>query len=68
MYWVSAIVFDEGDTRPWLCAISTAKDTLEQSMYQLEFTRQHHNVLSGWIDVFNDDNTKQTIFHECYMR
>lgn len=68
LYWVSTIIFDEGDIKPWLCAISTAQDTLEQAMYQLEFTRKHHNVLSGWIDVFDEDNTKQTVFHECYMR
>lgn len=68
LYWVSTIIFDEGDTKPWLCAISTAQDTLEQAIYQLEFTRKHHNVLSGWIDVFDENNTKQTVFHECYMR
>ena len=67
LYWVSTIIFDEGDAKPWLCAISTAKDTLEQAIYQLEFTRKHHNVLSGWIDTFDESNTKQTIFHECYV-
>lgn len=68
MYWVSAIIFDKGDTKPWLCAIATPQSTLEQAMYQLEFTRKNYNVLSGWIDTFDKNNVKQTVFHECYMR
>lgn len=68
MYWVSFIIQDEGNVKPWLCAISTAQDTLEQAKYQIEFTRNSHNVLSAWIDIFDENDNKQTVFHECYMR
>lgn len=67
MYWVSAIIFDKSNTKPWLCAISTAQDTIEQAKHQLEFTRNNHNVLSAWIDIFDENDNKQTVFHECYM-
>lgn len=33
MYWVSAIIFDKSDAKPWLCAISTAQDTIEQAKH-----------------------------------
>lgn len=67
MYWVSAIIQDEGNIKPWLCAISTTQDTLEQAKQQIEFTRNRHNVLSAWIDIFDDNDNKQTVFHECYI-
>ena len=67
MYWVSAIIFNKGDIEPWLCAISTAQDTLEQAKDELEFIRENHNVLFGWIDTFDENDIKQTVFHECYM-
>lgn len=66
-YWTSTIIFDEGDTKPWLCSNTTSFDTLEQAKNQLEFTRKHHNVLSGWIETFDENNVPHTVFHKCYM-
>lgn len=68
MFWVSVIIQDEGNTKPWLCAISTAQNTLEQAKNVIEHKRNSHNVLSAWIDIFDENDNKQTVFHECYMR
>ena len=29
--------------------------------------RESHNVLSAWIDVFDKNDQKTTVFHECYV-
>lgn len=68
MYWVSFIIQDEGDSKPWLCAISTAQNTLEEAKNVIEEKRKNYNVLSAWIDTFNGNDNKQVVFHECYMR
>lgn len=68
MFWVSFIIQDKGDTKPWLCAISTAQDTLEQAKNVIEYKRNIYNILSAWIDIFDENDNKQTVFHECYMR
>lgn len=66
-YWVSAIIQNEYDKKPWLCAMSYSIIGLDKAKQQIDFLRKNHNVLSAWIDIIDDFNIKQTIFHECYI-
>lgn len=67
LYWASAIVQDESDKKPWHLAISDGMEKLEYAVEAIHFIRTNHKVLSAWIDTFDDDNIKRTIFHECYL-
>ena len=68
-YWVSAII--NGSDGPWHCALADSALSLEQAMKNINFLRENHEVLSAWIDTFDEDaNGKQiktTVFHECYV-
>lgn len=66
-YWVSAIIFDEGDTKPWLCTITTAQDTLEQAKVHIQTLCKNHTVLDAWVDVVDDKDNTTVVYHECFM-
>ena len=66
LYWVSAIVQDIDDKKPWLLAMGEGELSYEKAMDVVERVKSHHTVLSVWIDVFDESNVKQTVFHECY--
>ena len=60
LYWVSAIIQNKSDTKPWLCAMTDGEIKLEDAMKTIAKARNNHNVLSAWIDVFDENNVKQT--------
>lgn len=66
-FWVSLIIQNEGDKRAWLSPMSESVSSLEAAMKTIERSRQNYNVLSAWVDVFDTDNVKHTVFHECYV-
>lgn len=66
-YWVSAIIFDEGDTKPWLCAITTAQDTLERAKVCIQTLCKNHNVLDAWVDGEDSCDNTTVVYHECFM-
>lgn len=67
LYWVSAIIQDKGDDKPWLCASSDSVLSLEDAMNTIAKARNNHTVLSAWVDIFDENNKKVTVFHECYI-
>lgn len=66
-FWTSAIIYDEGNTKPWLCAMSSLQFSLDRAKQEIEHLKENHNVLSAWVDAFDENNIKKTVFHECYM-
>ena len=66
-YWVSMIVQGESDERAWLLSMYDSVDTIDDAMKTINTYREKNTVLSAWIDVFDDDNIKQTVFHQCYV-
>lgn len=66
LFWVSAIICENGE-KPWLCALSEGERSLEKAKEAVENLRKNYRVLYAWIDVFDEDEEKKTIFHECYM-
>ena len=67
LYWVSSIIQDKGDNKPWLCASSESELSLEDAMNTIAKARANYTVLSAWIDTFDENNKKETVFHECYI-
>ena len=46
LYYVSAIIQNEGDAKPWLCAMTDSEVNLEDAMKVIARARTNHNVLS----------------------
>lgn len=67
LYWVSAIVQNQTDKKPRLLAMNEGELSLEKAMEIVARVKENHMVLSVWIDVFDENNSKQTVFHECYI-
>lgn len=67
LYWVSAIVQNKTDKKPWLLAMCDSQLSLREAMEAISFIKTNYTVLSAWVDTFNEENVKQTVFHECYI-
>ena len=66
-FWTSAIIYDKGNAKPWLCAKSSPQFSLDRAKREIEQLKENHNVLSAWVDTFDVNNIKKTVFHECYL-
>ena len=67
LYWVSAIIQNKGDQKPRLLAMNEGEISLEKAMEVISRVKESNTVLSVWVDMFDENNTKQTVFHECYI-
>lgn len=67
LYWVSAIVMNDGDKKPWLCAMSEGHVELSKALEEAGRLSANHSVLSVWIDLVNNEGFKETVFHACYL-
>lgn len=67
LYWVSLLIQDTENSRPWLSAMSSGCISLEEAMEAIERGRGNYRVLSAWIDMFDESGNKSTVFHECYV-
>ena len=67
LYFTSAIVQGGMTRKPCLLAMSEGELSLEKAIDNVVFVKTHYTVLSAWIDMFDENNVKQTVFHECYV-
>lgn len=67
LYWVSAIVQNEGNKKPWLCAMNSGVSSIEIAMEIVNRIKRTQTVLSIWVDTFNEDGEKTTVYHDCYI-
>ena len=67
LYWVSLLIQDTENSKPWLSAMSSGCVSLEEAMETIERGRSNYRVLSAWIDIFDESGNKSTVFHECYV-
>lgn len=67
LYWVSAIVQNVFNKKPFLLAMSEGELNLEKAKDIISRIKENNTVLSVWIDTFNEKNIKQTVYHECYI-
>ena len=66
-YWTSAIIWNESYGRPWLLALASCQFNLEKAMEEVTHIKTTFHTLSAWIDMVDENNNKQTVFHECYV-
>ena len=66
-YWVSLLIQDNEHSEPWLAAITDSCISMKEAMDDVNKGRENYRVLSAWIDTFDEDNKKTTVFHECYV-
>lgn len=66
-YWVSLLVQDYENGKPWLVEMQTCSLTLKDALKVIHTGRNNYRVLSAWIDCFDKNDEKITIFHECYV-
>lgn len=67
LYWVSAIVQNEYDRTAWLLARYDGELSIDKAMKEIDYIRSYHIVLSAWIDVFDKNGVRKTIYHKCYI-
>lgn len=67
LYWVSAIVQNKSDKRAWLCAMSEGELSLDKAMQVIDRLKEINTVLSAWIDMFDENGIKTTVYHNCYI-
>ena len=67
LYWVSAIVKNNTDVKPWLCAMTEGERNEDEAIEIISRLKEIHTVLSAWIDVFDENGNKKTIYHDCYV-
>lgn len=68
LYWVSLLIQDTENSKPWLCAMSSGCTSFEDAMKTIKSGRSNYRVLCAWIDTFDKYGNKSTVFHECYVR
>lgn len=65
-YWVSYIVQETPDDKPWVCTLSSSC-SMQEALIAIDVGHKYHRILSAWIDVFDENNNKTTVMHECYV-
>ena len=65
LYWVSAIVKNNTDVKPWLCAMTDGEPNKDKAIETINRLKEIHTVLSAWIDVFDENGVKRTVYHDC---
>ena len=65
LYWVSAIVQNKSDKDVWLCAMSEGELSMDKAMQVIDRLKEIDTILSAWIDVFDENGIKNTVYHEC---
>ena len=67
LYWMSLLIQDRENSKPWLCAMTDGELSLDNALKSIETGRKNYRVLSAWVDTFDEDNKKTTVYHECFV-
>lgn len=65
-YYVSVLIQGE-NKEVWLSAMSESVFSIGEAMKIIDKFRNNYNVLSAWIDSFDENSTKKIEYHECYV-
>ncbi len=66
IYWISMIIQNFENTKPWLCSVSDGYTSLDEAKKAILDARKKFRVLSAWINTF-PESVNITVFHECYI-
>ena len=67
-YWVSFIVQDQENSKPWLLNLQNGYSTMKEAINAIEKGRHNFRVLSAWIETYNKDGKSIIKFHRCYIK
>lgn len=67
LYWVSFLIQDTENSKPWLCSITDGCNSLNKAKDIIQAKYNNYRVLAAWIDTYDENNIKSTVFHECYV-
>lgn len=66
-FWVSCIIFEEGDRSPWLCACCDCQLSIDEAMKVAQSYVDNYGVIDLWIDKYDKDNNKTVVFHKTFI-
>lgn len=66
-YWPHLLVQDENNGNVWLYASDEYKYDVESAKIFIEEGKKKYKVLTAWIDTFNADAERVTVYHECLV-
>lgn len=66
-YWVSVLIQDSENSKPWLSRMSDNCSNLSEAIEVIEKARNNYRVLSAWVDTYGENKVKTTVYHECYV-
>ena len=64
---MSLLIQDDEKSKLYLISMTDSVPHLKDAMKIIERGRNNYRVLSAWVDVFDENNAKITMFHECYV-
>lgn len=67
LYWTSLLIQDTENSKPWLCSMTGGYTSLEEAMKTIQESKNNYRILCAWIDTFDENGNKSTVFHECYV-
>lgn len=67
IYWVSVIMLDKTNNRPISLALGDCVTDIETAKEIIKRARNNYTIYSAWINTINENEEKQTVFHECYV-
>lgn len=67
LYWVSLLIQETENSKPWVSSMSTGCINLEEAMKTIKRGKKNFRVLSAWVNIFDENNRKTVVFHECYI-
>jgi len=72
-YWVTFILRRTDkytkETKVWSSPTSRSLNILSEAHREIRLMRENNDadVISAWIDTYDDNNNKTTVFHDCYI-
>lgn len=66
-YWVTAILLDEVNQRPMSLAIGDYVSSIKEAKDIIQCARKSYTVYSAWVDTYDKNKGRVTVFHECYV-
>ncbi len=67
LYWASAIIINENNKKPKLYTTNMGEFNFDKAMTIIDKLKENNIVLSAWIDVFDKDNIRKTVYHDCFV-
>jgi len=57
------------ETKIWHSPVSSSMNTIDAARNEIELMRKlkDQEVVSAWIDIYDNENNKTTVFHDCYI-